>query len=157
MDPTPIPRPNASTASIAMPRRAESARSAYRIREPIALQLWGPKLSRDSGIVAESWRGTVAENLAVARRPDECSEATHRVAGTKIRASPRDSDRDHGTGERIWRERVQCAGDGTRSDGSSASGFGTRVVLTAFVFIRVRGTGIATAAASGPSSSGAAW
>jgi len=51
----------------------------------------------------------------------------------------------------------QCAGDGAKPDGSSADGFGTRVLLTAFVFIRGRGTGIAMAAASGSSSSGAAW
>jgi len=51
----------------------------------------------------------------------------------------------------------QCAGDAAHPDGSSAGGFGTRVVLTAFVFIRGRGTGIAMAAASGSSSSGAAW
>ena len=53
--------------------------------------------------------------------------------------------------------RGQCAGDGAKPDGSSAGGFGTRVVLTAFGFIRARGTGIAMAAASGSSSSGAAW
>ena len=51
----------------------------------------------------------------------------------------------------------QCAGDAAHPDGSSAGGFGTRVVLTAIVFIRGRGTGIAMAAASGSSSSGAAW
>src|SRR4029079_5613832 len=36
------------------------------------------------------------------------------------------------------RERVQCAGDGTSSDGSSVLGFGTNAVLTAFVFMRSR-------------------
>ena len=51
---------------------------------------------------------------------------------------------------------VQCTGDGARADGSSARDFGSRTVLTAFVLIGGRGTGIAIAAASGPSSSGAA-
>src|SRR5262245_30797866 len=47
-------------------------------------------------------------------------------------------------------------GDGTRSDRGAAGAFGTRVVLTAFVFKRGRGTGIAIAAASGGSSSSGA-
>src|SRR5262249_51793613 len=43
--------------------------------------------------------------------------------------------------------RPQCAGDGARPDGSSSRGFGTRVVLTAFVLTGGRGIGIAIAAA----------
>jgi hypothetical protein len=52
---------------------------------------------------------------------------------------------------------VQCAGDGAKPDGSSGRRFGIRVVLTAFVLIGGRGTGIAIAASSGSSPSGAAW
>lgn len=53
---------------------------------------------------------------------------------------------------------LQWTGDGARPDGSSSRIFGIRVVLTAFVLIGGRGSGIAIAAASGSlSSSGAAW
>jgi hypothetical protein len=44
-------------------------------------------------------------------------------------------------------------GDGTSPDDFRLSAFGTRVALTALVFTRGRGTGIAIAAAYGGSSS----
>ena len=75
---------------------------------------------------------------------------------TVIRASP-SSHRGRRKGRQTRRENAHCAGDVTRPDCSFNLGFGTRVVLTAFVFMRGLGTGIAMAAASGSSSSGAAW